>query len=128
MYNVYDHHGKIGPVMVTWFNRTSAFVSLHRKENRDLIMKNILPPPGCTLLSYSQYVRTFTCSLNEVAPTQPSTVLPCQQLANTCEAPVTKVSQGSKRQRATAGNNVDAKKQKKNAKKKTQFVVPDDWE
>lgn len=58
-----------GPVHVSWKGETSAFITLHRKEMKDMILTNITPPLGVTLASYQSYMNSQV-SLLSVTPVQ----------------------------------------------------------
>ena len=50
---------------VHWVCQTAAYIALLHKEKKDLILKNISAPPGCTLVSYSQHIQPVVAEKND---------------------------------------------------------------
>lgn len=46
---------------VDWTGDTSAFITLHRKENRHIVLGGITLPVGCTIKSYEAYLKDIVC-------------------------------------------------------------------
>ena len=104
----------LGPVTVNWVSDTAAFVLLLRKENKDLVMKNITAPPGCTLVPYREHapypVETATATARTTITETETT------------APVRKKSK-----KANSQKKKEVSHTPKEAKS-VQFEVPDNWE
>ena len=68
-----------GPVIVNWIDDSSAFVTLQRKENHSMIMKNMVGlPAGCTIKTYCQHMLSQKTK-SPSSPTSPVDHLPIEK-------------------------------------------------
>jgi len=111
-----------GPVVVSWIDSSSAFVTLYRKENHTMVTKNMVGlPPGCTIKTYQQHLCSSTTrvSLPPAAAVDPQ---PAEKRRLATEKP-----QSNKRKRKQESVQVSATPAVK-ANHHSRFEVSDDWE
>ena len=52
---------------VDWTGDTSAFVTLHRKENSHFVLRETVLPAGCTIVSYESHLKNLRLGENKEA-------------------------------------------------------------
>ena len=113
-----------GPVIVSWIDDSSAFVTLHHRENHSVVMKNMITLPiGCNIMTYRQHL------LNRTTETSLSTASPVDHRPVEKRRPAPEHAASNKRKRLEQeSGESQATTQTVQVNRHIQFEVSDDWE
>ena len=125
----------LGPVTVNWVSDTAAFVLLLRKENKDLVMKNITAPPGCTLVPYREHapypVADHQAVHSEKACSRKRSNSTLETATATARTTITETETTAPVRKKSKKANSQKKKEVSHTPKEAksvQFEVPDNWD